>query len=81
MKYFIAFYIAGWVLSLLRLYYPSIKFLKRFKIESILVEREYLGWFVAIIGFGIATPLTLPIALSDKLSKEFIVAFCDRALR
>jgi hypothetical protein len=81
MKYFIAFYIAGWVLSLLRLYYPSIKFLKRFKIESILVEREYVGWFVAIIGFGIATPLTLPIALSDKLSKEFIVAFCDRALR
>jgi len=80
MKYFIAFYIAGWVLSLLRLYYPSIKFLKRFKIESILVEREYLGWFVAIIGFGIATPLTLPIALSDKLSKEFIVAFCDKAL-
>jgi uncharacterized membrane protein len=81
MKYFIAFYIAGWVLSLVRLYYPSIKFLKRFKIESILVEREYLGWFVAIIGFGVATPLTLPIALSDKLSKEFIVAFCDRALR
>jgi uncharacterized membrane protein len=81
MKYFIAFYIAGWILSLVRLYYPSIKFLKRFKIESILVEREYLGWFVAIIGFGVATPLTLPIALSDKLSKEFIVAFCDRALR
>jgi hypothetical protein len=81
MKYFIAFYIAGWALSLIRLYYPSIKFLKRFKIESILVEREYSGWFVAIIGFGIATPLTLPIALSDKLSKEFVVAFCDRALR
>ena len=80
MKYLLAFYIAGWIISLARLYYPSIRFLKKFSSDSILVQREYVGWAVAIVGFGIATPLTLPIALSDKLSREFIVAFCDKAL-
>ena len=80
MKYFLAFYIAGWVVSLARLYYPSIRFLKSVESTNILVQREKLGWAVAILGFGIATPLTLPIALSDKFSKEFIVAFCDKAL-
>ena len=80
MKYFIAFYIAGWVVSLARLYYPSIRFLKSVESSSVLVQREKLGWAIAILGFGIATPLTLPIALSDKLSKEFVVAFCDKAL-
>ena len=80
MKYFIAFYIAGWVVSLVRLYYPSIRFLKSVESSNVLVQREKLGWAIAILGFGIATPLTLPIALSDKLSKEFIVAFCDKAL-
>ena len=80
MKYFLAFYIAGWIISLARLYYPSIRFLKSVESTNILVQREKLGWAVAILGFGMATPLTLPIALSDKLSKEFIVAFCDKAL-
>ena len=80
MKYFLAFYIAGWVISLARLYYPSIRFLKSVESTNILVQREKLGGAVAILGFGMATPLTLPIALSDKLSKEFIVAFCDKAL-
>jgi len=80
MKYFLAFYIAGWVISLARLYYPSIRFLKSVESTNILVQREKLGWAIAILGFGMATPLTLPIALSDKLSKEFIVAFCDKAL-
>jgi len=80
MKYFLAFYIAGWVISLARLYYPSIRFLKSVESTNILVQREKLGWAVAILGFGMATPLTLPIALSDKLSREFIVAFCDKAL-
>lgn len=80
MKYFLAFYIAGWVVSLARLYYPSIRFLKSVESNNVLVQREKLGWAIAILGFGIATPLTLPIALSDKLSKEFVVAFCDKAL-
>ena len=80
MKYFLAFYIAGWIISLARLYYPSIRFLKSVESTNVLVQREKLGWAVAILGFGMATPLTLPIALSDKLSKEFIVAFCDKAL-
>ena len=80
MKYFLAFYIAGWIISLARLYYPSIRFLKSVESTNILVQREKLGWAVAILGFGMATPLTLPIALSDKLSREFIVAFCDKAL-
>jgi len=80
MKTFFALYIAAWILSVAKLYYPSIRFLKSIDSDSILVKREGLGWAVAIVGFGIATPLTLPIALSDKLSREFIVAFCDKAL-
>tara|TARA_A100001011_G_scaffold394971_2_gene488650 strand:+ start:3234 stop:3485 length:252 start_codon:yes stop_codon:yes gene_type:complete len=79
-KYFIALYIAGWIFSVARLYYPSIRFLKSAGSDSALVKQEYLGWVVAIVGFGLTTPLTLPVALSDKLSKEFIVAFCDKAL-
>ena len=80
MKTFFAFYIAAWILSVAKLYYPSIRFLKRIESDSILVRQEKIGWCIAIVGFGIATPLTFPIALSDKLSKEFIVAFCDKAL-
>ncbi len=81
MKYFIALYIAGWILSVAKLYYPSVAFLKSVDSDSILVKQEYFSWVVATIAFGMATPLLLPIALSDKLSKEFIVAFCDRALQ
>ena len=80
MKTFFALYIAAWILSVAKLYYPSIRFLKSIDSDSILVKREGLGWAIAIVGFGIATPLTFPISLSDKLSKEFIVAFCDKAL-
>jgi hypothetical protein len=80
MKTFLAFYIAAWMLSLAKLYYPSLRFLKSVDSDSVLVRQEKLGWFVAIVGFGLATPATFPIALSDRLSKEFIVAFCDKAL-
>ena len=80
MKTFFALYIAAWILSVAKLYYPSIRFLKSVGSDSILVRQEKLGWFVAIIGFGVTTPITFPVALSDKLSKEFIVAFCDKAL-
>jgi len=81
MKYFLAFYIAGWLFCLLRLYYPSIRFLQKFDSSNILVRQKVLGWLVASLGFFIATPLTLPVALSDSLSREFIVAFCDKALK
>ena len=67
MKTFIALYIAAWILSVAKLYYPSIRFLKSVDSDSILVRQEKLGWAVAIIGFGIATPATFPVALSDKL--------------
>ena len=80
MKYFMAFYIATWIFAMAKLYYPSVRFLKSVDSDSVLVRREKLGWFVASIGFAIAVPLLLPISLSDKYSKEFIVAFCDRAL-
>lgn len=80
MKTFLALYIAAWILSVAKLYYPSLRFLKSVESDSVLVRQEKLGWFVAIVGFGLTTPLTFPIALSDKLSKEFIVAFCDKAL-
>ena len=80
MKYFLAFYLAAWIMSLLKLYYPSVRTLKQVDKESILVRREMLGWIVAGVGFLLVTPFTFPVSLSEKLSKEFIVAFCDKAL-
>jgi hypothetical protein len=80
MKYFIAFYISAWIISLAKLYYPSIKFLKAVGSESVLVRNEFLGWIVAVSAFGVGTLLLFPISLSNSASKQFIVAFCDRAL-
>ena len=81
MKYFIAFYIAAWIISLIKLYYPSIKTLKAIESNNILVKNEFLGWIVAASAFAIGTPLLFPITLSNTATKQFIVAFCDRALQ
>ncbi len=81
MKYFIAFYIAAWIISLMKLYYPSIKTLKAIESNSILVRNQFLGWLVAASAFAIGTPLLFPITLSNTATKQFIVAFCDRALQ
>jgi hypothetical protein len=48
--------------------------------ESVLVRNEFLGWIVAVSAFGVGTLLLFPISLSNSASKQFIVAFCDRAL-
>ena len=81
MKYFIAFYIAAWIICLMKLYYPSIKTLKAVDSNSILVRNQFLGWLVAAPAFALGTPLFFPIALSNRATKQFIVAFCDRALQ
>ena len=60
MKYFLAFYIAGWLFCLLRLYYPSIRFLQKFDSSNILVRQKVLGWLVASLGFFIATQKLIP---------------------
>jgi hypothetical protein len=80
MKYFIAFYISAWIISLAKLYYPSLKLLKTVESESVLVRNEFLGWIIAVLAFGVGTFVLFPIALSNSASKQFIVAFCDRAL-
>ena len=80
MKYFIAFYVAAWIISMMKLYYPSIKTLKEVDSNSVLVRNQFLGWLVAAPAFAIGTPLFFPIALSNTATKQFIVAFCDRAL-
>ena len=80
MKYFIAFYVAAWIISMMKLYYPSIKTLKEVESNSVLVRNQFLGWLVAAPAFAIGTPLLFPISLSNTATKQFIVAFCDRAL-
>tara|TARA_R100000742_G_C4252458_1_gene70638 strand:+ start:531 stop:779 length:249 start_codon:yes stop_codon:yes gene_type:complete len=80
MKYFIAFYTAAWIISMMKLYYPSIKTLKEVESNSVLVRNQFLGWMVAAPAFAIGTPLLFPISLSNRATKEFIVAFCDKAL-
>ena len=80
MKYFVAFYVAAWIISMMKLYYPSIKTLKEVDSNSVLVRNQFLGWLVAAPAFAIGTPLLFPITLSNKATKQFIVAFCDRAL-
>lgn len=81
MEYFLAFYISGVIFSLYRLYYPSIKFLKKIKSKSILVKAEFLGWIVAVVLFTITFPLLILPTLVDKWQERFIIAFCEEALR
>ena len=80
MKYYIAFYMAAWIISLAKLYYPSINFLASIESNSVLVRRKFLGWVIAAPAFAIMTPFLFPVSLSDRASKVFIVAFCDKAL-
>jgi hypothetical protein len=80
MKYFLAFYIAAWVISLAKLYYPSIRLLAAIESSSVLVRRKFLGWVIAAVAFAIMTPFLFPVSLSDRATRVFIVAFCDKAL-
>lgn len=81
MEYFLAFYIAGVLFSLYRLYYPSVNFLKKFHKESILVRLEITGWIVAIVLFTLAFPALILPTLIDKWQERFVLAFCDEALK
>ena len=80
MKYFLAFYIAAWIISLAKLYYPSISLLAAIESSSVLVRRKFLGWVIAAVAFAIMTPFLFPVSLSDRATRVFIVAFCDKAL-
>ena len=80
MKYFLAFYTAAWVISLAKLYYPSIRLLAAIESSSVLVRRKFLGWVVAALAFAIMTPFLFPVSLSNRATRVFIVAFCDKAL-
>ena len=80
MKYFLAFYTAAWIISLAKLYHPSISLLAAIESSSVLVRRKFLGWVIAAVAFAIMTPFLFPVSLSDRATRVFIVAFCDKAL-
>ena len=80
MEYFLAFYIAGIVLAMLKLYMPSYKLIKKIDPNNPVVIHNYIAFVVMILGFIILLiPLT-PALLSDKLAQAFCVSFVDAVL-
>lgn len=80
MEYFIAFYIAGVALAMLKLFRPSYLLLKDVDPNNIVVQNIFISSIVMTLGFIILLiPLT-PALLSDKLRDSFCVSFCDAVL-
>jgi len=80
MEYFIAFYIAGVALAMLKLFRPSYLLLKDVDPNNIVVQNIVVSSIVMTLGFIILlVPLT-PALLSDKLRDSFCVSFCDAVL-
>ena len=80
MEYFLAFYIAGIVLAMFKLYMPCYKLIKKVDSNNPIVTHKYISFVVMILGFIIILiPLT-PALLSDKLAKSFCVSFVNAVL-
>ncbi len=80
MEYFLAFYISGVALAMLRLYRPSWLLIKKVDPANILVQQKVIAFFIMLIGFMIILIPISPALLSDKLRNSFCVSFCDAVL-
>jgi len=80
MEYFIAFYMAGVALAMLKLFRPSYLLLKDVDPNNIVVQNIFVSSIVMTLSFMILLiPLT-PALLSDNLRDSFCVSFCDAVL-
>jgi|TARA_B110000483_G_scaffold97291_1_gene119485 hypothetical protein len=80
MEYFIAFYMAGVALAMLKLFRPSYLLLKDVDPNNIVVQNIFVSSIVMTLSFMILLiPLT-PALLSDSLRDSFCVSFCDAVL-
>jgi len=80
MEYFLAFYLAGIVLAMFKLYMPCYKLIKEVNPRNPVIVHKYIAFVVMVLGFMIILiPLT-PALLSDKLAKAFCVSFVDAVL-
>lgn len=80
MEYFIAFYISGVVLAMLKLYMPCFWVIKDTDPNNPIIKHNWMACWIMFLGFMIILiPLT-PALLSDKLGKSFCVTFCDAVL-
>lgn len=80
MEYFLAFYVAGIVLAMYKLYLPSYLTIKKYDPNNILIERNILAFFVMLIGFSIILLGIIPALLSDNLGKRFCTSFVAAVL-
>jgi len=77
MEYFLAFYIAGIVLAMFKLYMPCYRLIKKIDPNNPVVIHKYIAFVVMILGFAIILIPVTPALLSDKLTQAFCVSFVD----
>ena len=80
MEYFLAFYIAGIVLAMFKLYMPCYKLIKELDPNNPLVVNKHIALVLMVLGFAIILIPVTPALLSDKLAKAFCVSFVDAVL-
>ena len=75
MEYFLAFYVAGIVLAMYKLYIPIYKTIEKLDPNNIFITRKYLGFFIVLAMFSVVLILIIPPLLSDNLGKRFCISF------
>lgn len=79
-QYLIAFWIAGALLSMWKIYFPSLKIINTVAPQNILAQRPILSSIVAFILFFIFLPvMVLTLLIPDRLEK-FANGFVNGAL-
>ena len=79
-QYLIAFWIAGALLSMWKIYFPSLKIINTVAPQNILVQRPILSSIVAFTLFFIFLPvMVLTLLIPDRLEK-FANGFVNGAL-
>lgn len=75
MEYILAFYLAGILFAMYKLYLPSYLTIKKLQPHNILIQRKVLAFFVMLVGFAIILIPIIPALLSDELGKSFCRSF------
>jgi len=80
MEYFLAFYIAGIVLAMFRLYRPCYNLVAKLDPNNPIVVHKYIAFVITLVGFTVILIPVTPALLSDKLAQGFCVSFVDAVL-
>ena len=80
MEYFLAFYVAGIVFAMYKLYMPCYWVIKDTDPRNPVVLHNWIAFCVMVIGFSIILIPLIPALLFDKIGQSFCVSFCDAVL-